>query len=420
MVNGISGQNNQYAAFYRAAAGNAVVHRNDIENMVKFLNGQPLTVIPEPTVGEAVVGTLPFAGAYGAIQGFNTWKNNGLTGTELEAFKNAKKAGLAKGFNISETIKNVKAAHPYTQRNEALKSGLDNIRKEYGEIFKKNVTPNEARVPFGISKLLDRIPGYTKLRSTGIGKAMGKSGAGWMAVLDAAGKTFSDVIPTFQQLGFGAGMKQIAKSGTQVAAGAAGWVAGDAIGTAVGTAIGTAICPGIGTAIGGFLGKFLGGVIGSAVAGKAAKAITGKNELEKLQAKQLTEATQQIEADPQTKLALAQQAYQAAEEILAQDPQNKDALAAKASAQKVIEEYQASEIAAQQAASQNTQQQAAQQNIFNTMGGVPVVPGFNGAGYDMNIYQQSMANASMPAFNTISNPFMQMQRQALQTTQTVK
>ena len=44
MVNGISNQNPQYAAFYRAAVGNAVVNQNDVTNMVKFLNGQHVTV----------------------------------------------------------------------------------------------------------------------------------------------------------------------------------------------------------------------------------------------------------------------------------------------------------------------------------------------------------------------------------------
>ena len=134
MVNGISGQNQNYSAFYRAAVGNAIVNQNDVKNMVNFLNGQPVTVMPEPTISEITVQTLPFAAAIGGIQAFNTWKNNGLSGQELEDFKNARKAGTAKGYNIKETIKNVRAAHPYTQRSEALKSGLDNLKKEYGYV----------------------------------------------------------------------------------------------------------------------------------------------------------------------------------------------------------------------------------------------------------------------------------------------
>ena len=386
MVNGISGQNQNYSAFYRAAAGNAIVNQNDVKNMVNFLNGQQVSVIPEPSIGEMTLQTLPFAAAFGGIQGFQALRRN--------------------KFNVKNTINNIKLASPYTQRSEALKSGLDNLKKEYGDILKKNVTPNATRAPFGFSKLLDRIPGYTKLRNSGFGKAMGKSGAGWIMVLDAVGKTLSDVVPTFQQLGFSAGMKQIAKSGTQIIAGGAGWLAGDALGTALGTAIGTAICPGIGTAIGGFLGKFLGGVVGSALAGKAAKSLTGKNELEKVQEQQMAEITQQVESDPNTKLALAQETLAAAEEILAQDPNNQDAQAAKASAEKVINELQTT---IQQPSQQTTQEPTAQQNVFQqtTMNGIPVVPGFNGIDYDMNIYRDAMANATMPMGNQpMLNPLM--------------
>ena len=81
------------------------------------------------------------------------------------------------------------------------------------------------------------------------------------------------------------------------------------------------------------------------------------------------------------------------------------------SAEKVINELQAS---VQQPVDQQTVQQPAVQNGFmTTMSGVPVVPGFNGVDYDMNVYTAAMANASMPsAFNPIAaanqymvNPF---------------
>ena len=104
------------------------------------------------------------------------------------------------------------------------------------------------------------------------------------------------------------------KSAVKVTASAAGWIGGDAIGKGIGAAIGTAICPGIGTAIGTFVGGFVIGMIGSAVAGKAAKAITGKSELEKANDNQIAQVSQQIEADPQNKAALAQQTLKQAEE----------------------------------------------------------------------------------------------------------
>lgn len=418
MVNGISGYNPN-PAFYKAAAGVAVLHQNDVQNMVKFLNGQPVQGTSEPTIGESVKGTIPFLALFGGFQGIGALKNNGLEGAEKEAFKAAKKAGTAKGWNFTELNNNIKAQNPYT-RGQFITAGKDRIAKEYGNFFKKAVTVDPKRGTIG--KCLDKLPGYSKLRATGFGQAMGKSGAGWMAVMDGAVETFTQVVPTFSQLGAGAGFKQIAKSGTKVLAGAGGWLAGDALGKGIGAAIGTAICPGIGTAIGGFVGGFLGGIVGSAVAGKAAKAITGKNELEKLQDEQMAQATQQIEADPQTKLALAQQAKQQAETVLAQDPTNKDALAAKASAENILAQTQEQNLA--EATVQNKAQeevlfvapQTALQGSQPANSMVPPVPGFNGTGYDMNQYSQAASKAAMPIvppMNTV-NPFAQQKYQTQQ------
>lgn len=386
MVNGVSGYGNNSYGFYRAAAGIAVNHGNDVENMVRFVNGQPVTTTADPTIAQTAVGTLPFLGLFGGIQGGIALKNH--------------------GWSLKNTIADVNRASAYTARSQALQAGKETIINNYGNIFKKSVAVSTKRGFIG--KILDKIPGYTKLRATGIGQAMGKSGAGWMAVIEGGMELVTNVVPTFQTLGAGAGFKQLGKSAVKVAAGAAGWVAGDAVGKGIGAAIGTAICPGIGTAIGTFVGGFLGGIIGSAVAGKAAKAITGKSELEKANDKQIAQVSQQIDADPQNKAALAQQTLQQAEEILAQDPNNKDALAAKASAEAVL--AQAAQNPAQDATTQQYPQMPQGQmptTIPGVFPGVPVVPGFNGISYDMNVYNQAMSTASM--MNTTpyqTNPFM--------------
>lgn len=392
MVNGVSGYGNNSYGFYRAATGIAVNHGNDVENMIKFVNGQPVTTSADPTIAQSAVGTLPFLGIFGAIQGGAAVKKH--------------------DWSIKNTIAEVNRNSAYTARNQALQAGKETVLKQYGNIFKKSVAVDPHRGFIG--KILDKIPGYTKLRSTGIGQAMGKSGAGWMAVMEGGMELVTNVVPTFQTLGAGAGFKQLGKSTVKVAAGAAGWVAGDAIGKGIGATIGTAICPGVGTAIGTFVGGFLGGILGSAVAGKAAKAITGKSELEKANDNQIAQVSQQIEADPQNKVALAQQTLQQAEQVLAQDPNNKDALAAKASAEAVL--AQTTQEPVQQEAVQNQQPQQMpmmQQQMATLPGvlpGVPVVPGFNGISYDMNIYNQAMSTASM--VNTTPyqmNPFMTMQ-----------
>lgn len=430
MVNSVSNYGNYAAGFYRAAAGTAVLHQNDIENMIRFSNGMPIATSAEPSIMDSAVGTLPYLGIFGGIQGISTLKNNGLVGAKLAQFENLKKQGLAKGWSWAETVKNVNSRIPYTTRGESLKAGIETVKNQYGNIFKKSVAVSTERGFVG--KILDKIPGYTKLRSTGFGQAMGKSGAGWMTVIDGTMETFTNVVPTFQQLGAGAGFKQLGKSAVKVAAGAGGWLAGDAVGKGIGAAIGTAICPGIGTAIGTFLGGFIGGIVGSAAAGKVAKAVTGKSELEKAQDKQISEISQQAGADEATKIALAQQTLQQANTVLAEDAKNKDALMAKTSAEKVLSESITTQQTPETAVQQETMPQM-QGNIATpqtmTFPGAPVVPGFNGFGYDMNIYSQAMsqANVNPMAYNAAAyttqqytmaqNPFIPATQQA--TTQTI-
>lgn len=383
MVNGVTGYNygpNMTGAL-RTTTSAVALHKSDVENMVKFLNGQPITTTPDPTIGETVKGTIPMLAIFGGIQAGAAVKKH--------------------GWSIADTIADVKAQSPYTTRSQAVEAGKAEVIKKFKDIGKKTVAVDPHRGFIG--KCLDKIPGYKSLRASGFGQVMGNkgTGAGWMAVIDGAIETMTQVVPTFQQAGAGAGFKQIAKSGTKVVAGAAGWVAGDAAGRAAGAAIGTLICPGVGTAIGSFVGGFLGGIVGSAIAGKAAKAVTGPSELEKIQNKQIEEVAAQVN----DKVALAQETYKQAEEILAQDPQNKEALAAKATAEKVIMEAQAAELAQAQSQAQapvqETQQQTAQA-AFNTIpAAIPPVPGFNGSSYDMKQYQQFAVNASA------TNPFAQ-------------
>lgn len=419
MVYGVSSNYNN-TGFYRAAAGSIVNNQNEIESLLKFSNGMPINGMQEESIAQAAVGTLPFLGIFGGIQGLNTWKNNGLNGYALKRFKVAKKQGLAKGWQWGEMVKNINSKIPYTARNQALTAGIETVKNQYGNIFKKSVAVNPYRGKLG--KILDKIPGYSKLRSTGFGQAMGKSGAGFMAVIEGGIELCTNVIPTFQQLGAGAGFKQLGKSAVKVVAGAGGWIAGDAIGKGIGAAIGTAICPGIGTAIGTFIGGFIGGILGSNITGKLATSITGKSELEKANDNQLTQYSQQIEADPNAKIQVAQQASQQAEYVLTEDPSNKDALLAKETAEKVINDtinQTAPQIQDARLAQQPIMPEAIQAapTMAQTVNGIPVVPGFNGFGYDMNVYQNAMNNVSIPYNKQSINPFIGNPTQQLAYTQ---
>lgn len=395
MINNVSNYGYYTPAFGGSAkiASSAVaLHQNDVENLVKFVNGQPITTTPEISIKDTITGTLPFVAIFGGIQAGGEIKKN--------------------GWSIKKTIENVNAASQYTTRSQALSAAKNEVAKKFKDVLKKNVAVDSSRGFIG--KILDKIPGYKALRSSGFGQMMSNkgTGAGWMAVIDGAIETFTQVIPAFQQGGAEAGFKQIAKSGAKVVAGTAGFVAGDVAGRAIGAAIGTAICPGIGTAIGSFLGGFIGGVTGSAIAGKATQSLIGKSEVEKIQEKQTAEAAQQVNADPETKKSLALQSLEYANQILAQDPENAEALAAKASAEKIL-----SEIAATEQVQQPVQTTQAynpyQQPNYVSMYGIPTVPGFNGVSYDLDVYRQGLKSASAIS-GKITNPF-EIQKQQNQT-----
>lgn len=392
MTNGISGYNPN-ATLYNGLKAVTGAHTNDVGNLVKFVNGESITA-QQPTLGSTVLWTLPPLAIFGGIKGV-PWlvKNRGdLKG----AAANLKTEALAaNGKNIPKNF--VKGIKDYT-----------------GTLF-KGITPAEkaaiqAQPRNWFGKALDYIPGYKKIRPTGFGQLMGRSGAGFMIAAEGLMNTFTEVVPAFQQGGAKSGFKQIAKSGTKIVANTAGWLAGEAVGSAAGMAIGTALCPGIGTAIGKFVGGFLGGAIACHFAGKAATELTGKSEVELLKEKQLAEQTAQIENNEESQKQLAQTSIDYANEILKIDPQNKEALAALDSANNILNETKTNEAEQQnQQTQQPVQQQpqtpaypqyTPQQTVTAALPFVPVVPGFNGSSYDMNIYNQMRQNASISSIPT--------------------
>lgn len=377
MTNGISGYNPNNTV-YNGLKAVAASHSNDVGNLVKFLQGEAVTN-NQTNLGQTVLWTVPAMSIFGGIKGTSwLWQNRGdLKG----ATANLRTEALAvNGKNIPKN---------FTKEI-----------KEYGNRIFKGLTPAEkaaiqAQPRSWFGKMLDWIPGYKKLRPTGFGQAMGRSGAGFMIATEGLMNTFTEVIPAFQQCGVKSGLKQVAKSGTKVAANAAGWLAGEAVGSAAGVAIGTAICPGIGTAIGKFIGGFLGGAIACHFAGKAATKLTGKSEIELKNEKQLAEQTAQIENDPTIKKQLAEQSIAYANEILKVDPQNKEALAALENANNILKETQqpSTDLVAETGVA--PQQQNTQQTVTQPLDFVPVVPGFNGVSYNMDQYNQMRQNATM-------------------------
>ena len=141
------------------------------------------------------------------------------------------------------------------------------------------------------SKVFSKLGVFAKLAK--------KSGAVFDLAIEGATQLFTEIIPAFKNGGVDSGVKQIGKSGLQVAGSVGGWVAGAKAGSAIGAAIGS-IFPGAGTAIGGAIGGIVGGLLGSSVLTGVAKKITGKSENEIIKEEQLEAQAQMIASDTQS------------------------------------------------------------------------------------------------------------------------
>ncbi len=163
---------------------------------------------------------------------------------------------------------------------------------------------NMVKKPF--VKLAEKFPAMKK-----VGKIFKKSGAGFMLALSGVAEFFSEIVPTFKELGFKKGMKQLGKSAVGVLGDTLGFVGGEFVGTAIGSALGASIAgtkigaaigsvfPGFGTAIGAVVGCAC-GMLGSFVMGKVSKAITGKTEREKAKEEQEQQLANQLVDDTQS------------------------------------------------------------------------------------------------------------------------
>ena len=267
---------------------------------------------------------------------------------------------------IAEIKKGVKAG---TLKGDALKTAMKEAKQlvRQGELaFQEGLASGAIKRTSKIGRAWQSIKNGTGLSklSVGLSKAAAKSTAG-ASVASKAGtyaargvKSFTkgggaitaaimlacdapEIYQTYNELGAGAGTKQLAKSAGVAVATGAGYVAGSWAGGKIGAAIGTAICPGLGTVIGGVLGV-VGGLAVSFFAEKGARALVGKSELEKHKEKQAKELAQNDEQ-------LLSEGVQAAQdgriteleeiETLEKIAQEMNALAADAYADGGAEEY---------------------------------------------------------------------------------
>lgn len=405
MVQGMSGQYppsfyGLNRGVYNGIKATATVHANDLNNLIKFATNQPITEIPDPTLAQTITGSMPMIGGFGLLTQAAPWAWSNRKDLKGAAALLKQEALINGQKDVVGTFKN-----EFTKYSTRIFKGLTDAEKQ--------ALLNTPRNWFG--KTLDWIPGYQKLRVSGFGQAMGKSGAGVMIAMDGIISLFTDVIPAYNNIGFASGTKQIGKSSVKVAATAAGWVSGEAIGAPIGAAIGTFIAPGIGNKVGSFVGGMIGGLVGTHFAAKGAKALTGKSEMEKFKEKQLDAQKTELQNNPEMQIALAQQSLAAAEQILAQDPQNAEAIAAKEAATNVLSTFEnitEQNQAPVQAQRPNVQTPQYNQSQFGGLN-IPPVPGFNGTSYDMEAYRKAISTASMPNFSQ-TNPFTYQQQTQIQ------
>ncbi len=196
-------------------------------------------------------------------------KKGAVKAEEKVAEKAAEKTAEKVGEKIAE-----KAAEE-TIEKAAEKTAETGVKKGiFGKLFKIGTKGAEQAGKKGILGKL--------------GKLFKSSGAGIMLVFSGFFEMCSEVVPTFKELGFKSGMKQLGKSSVKVVGDTFGFIAGEQVGVALGTAIGTAIFPGIGSAVGAAAG-FVGGLAGSFLMGKLTKSITGDSEREIVKNKQTEE-----------------------------------------------------------------------------------------------------------------------------------
>ena len=288
MVSSISTSNYSAAALKKTS-----VAQKDVKTLVKYMNGETIATATD-TFGSNLKSNASSALLFEGLP-------------MLSFAKNARTVSKYSSEALKGTVKNTMSAI-----GDANSAALKNITKGNGNIFSrisnfvktslksketfdsvKSATSTAAKAAKTAAKAGEQVgddvvkaianAGTKTVAQTakkGILSKVGsffKSSTGSMIIFSGVIELFSEVVPTFKELGAEKGMKQLGKSAVKVVGDALGFAGGNAAGVAIGTAIGTAICPGIGTAIGSVCG-FIGGLMGSWVMGKVTNKITGDSE----------------------------------------------------------------------------------------------------------------------------------------------
>ncbi len=293
--------------FGSAATKTTSVAKKDVEVLYKYANNVALTEKTDTFASSATsnMGSCAFFEGLPFVK--LLLKNRKVSGkavnTEMKALASKNKKALnnlIKGdgniikriLNYMGSAKESKVAFDSVKKSTKLAHKFNKTAQKAVKAEAKGLTEQAAKYATKAEKLKGRATaakssvhaeinalGKTVAETGKFKKFMKSSGFGIMLVFSGVSELFTEVVPTFKELGKKKGLKQVGKSAIKVVGDTVGFIAGETAGTAVGTAIGTAICPVIGTAIGAVCG-FMGGLIGSSVSGKITSKITGNSERE--------------------------------------------------------------------------------------------------------------------------------------------
>lgn len=308
-------------------ASQANMQKEDVAKLVKYVKGEPLTQAPDTftsnlksSAGSAAVfeglPILNFLRRNKKINGAASEAMKALDGRNIEAFKNLFKKGEGK---VSKKLANfIQTANESKRAFVDVKSATSvhaKAAKAAEKAAKKGTEKAAAKATAAAEKAaatkITAEVAQTTSKFGKVGKFMKSSGAGIMLAFSGIAECLSEVVPTFKELGFKKGVKQLGKSAVKVVGDTVGFIGGEYLGTALGAAAGSALAgtkigaaigsvfPGFGTAIGAVVGCAC-GMIGSFVMGKVTKKITGKSEREKAAEEQEQNQINQIMKNQQT------------------------------------------------------------------------------------------------------------------------
>lgn len=340
MVNGINSQSNIYAL-------------KDLVNLAKYATGVPLTDSAEEKLSVDQVANYPTMLC--AYDGYQWLKEN--KGQYKQAFaqvvqngKNAnavlKQSGIKGVLRVADA-KEILANIPDAESLKTMSSNAQNLYKNAQKLAEQavanptnkdslnkalktiaqadalsyreaNVNPKgwfgKTKKALGITKV-EQVKKDLSAKSTTFKKckdAFDNEAGTFMLVMEGAVETFANVIPTFKQLGFKRGMKQLGRSTVKTITSVAGWVAGSVLGSKLGDVVGSLVGNSKAGAVVGAainkVGSYVCGTITQHFARKGADKILGKSELDKAKDEQAELIAKAASEDPEVFDALVQQA----------------------------------------------------------------------------------------------------------------